>query len=132
MNQTIVLYTNIAETRQNKRLEIIKHIDSVKKKLFKLKDWVAKTRVQIDVITSCFPENSFKIELKTSEYPHSLLLYLPTSCYNKLSPNQFEPDYPNVVLNFIYKAAEKEYHRLGERYNKIRSADIGSFKKPRW
>ena len=132
MNQTIVLYTNIAETRQNKRLEIIKHIDSAKRKLFKLKEWVANTKVPINIITRCSPEDNFKVELKTNEYPNLLLLYLPTICYNELSPKQFQPDYPNIVLNFIYKAANSEYHRLGERYNKIRSVHIGKFKKPRW
>lgn len=132
MNQTIVLYTNIAETRQNKRIEILKGVDSARKKLFKLKNLISKTKTPISIMTSCFPENVFKVVWKESGCVHLLKLYLPTSTYNQLSQLQIKPDYPLIALDFIYKAAQKEYNKLGERYNKIRSADLGSFKRLWW
>ena len=133
MNQTIRLYTNITETRHRKHLEIVKSLDSIQNKIVRLKKWIIPYlgNLNINAFTS-LSDDTFEIILRTSQYPIQLFFYLPQNVYDEFIMKSTMPEYPILLLDYIYKVARKEYNEIGKRYNKISSSNIGKSRTLRW
>ena len=134
MNQTIRLFINNTETRHNKHLEIVKQLDSLQRNVLGLKDVIARIYIgNLNILTFVSSsDNEFQIIFKTSEYPVLLIFYLPKNVHDEFIPKNNLPNYPILVLDYILKAARKEYNEIGKKYNKTSSSNIGRSRKLWW
>jgi len=86
MNQTIRLYVNIAETRQRKRLEILRSLNSIQGKILRLKTCIITYSRNLDVrIFTSLNESEYQIFFNTSEYPYKLYFFLPQNIYEEFT-----------------------------------------------
>ncbi len=133
MNQTIRLYTNSNETRHKKHLEIAKTIFNVQKKILDLKTWLKSFNCDLYIIPNVSSrDDRYEIVIKTSDYPISISFYLPEKAYAELTAKSNNLEYVIMVLDYIYNLARMEYNKIGEKYNKVSSANIGKSRTLRW